>query len=55
MCGTASGMIFEKSKILRSSGGWSTHGAALRAKLKLISFILLLFKYVFTPVAALLC
>ena len=29
--------------------------AALHAKFKLISFILLLLKYVFTPVAALLC
>ena len=27
VCGTASRMIFTKSKILRSSGGWSTHGA----------------------------
>ena len=29
MCGTASRIIFEKLKILRSSGGWSTHGVAL--------------------------
>ena len=28
MYGTASGMIFAKSKILRSSRGCSTHGAA---------------------------
>ena len=31
VCGTASLMIFAKSKILRSSGGWSRHGAAHRA------------------------
>ena len=30
VCGTASRMIFAKSKILRSSKGWSTHGAAHR-------------------------
>ena len=34
MCGTASRMIFAKSKILRSSRGWSTHGAAHRANVK---------------------
>ena len=34
MCGTASRMIFAKLKILRNSGGWSTHGAALRANVK---------------------
>ena len=34
MCGTASRMIFAKSKILRSSRGWSTHGAAHRANVQ---------------------
>ena len=34
MCGTASQMIFAKSKILRSSRGWSTHGAAHRANIQ---------------------
>ena len=34
MRGTASRMIFAKSKILRSSGGWSTHGAAHRANVQ---------------------
>ena len=34
MCGTASRMISAKLKILRSSGGWSTHGAALRANVQ---------------------
>ena len=34
MCGTVSRMIFAKSKILRSSGGWSAHGAALRANVQ---------------------
>ena len=28
-------MMFEKSKILRSSRGWSTHGAAHRANVQL--------------------
>ena len=31
VCGTTSGMIFAKLKILRSSGGWSTRRVALRA------------------------
>ena len=34
MCGTACRMIFAKSKILRSSRGWSTHGAAHRANVQ---------------------
>ena len=34
MCGTASRMIFAKSKILRSSRDWSTHGAAHRANVQ---------------------
>ena len=34
MCGTASRMFFAKSKILRSSRGWSTHGAAHRANVQ---------------------
>ena len=34
MLGTASRMIFAKSKILRSSRGWSTHGAAHRASVQ---------------------
>ena len=34
MFGTASRMIFAKLKILRSSGGWSTHGASLRANVQ---------------------
>ena len=34
MCGTASRMIFAKLKILKSSGGWSTHGAALSANVQ---------------------
>ena len=34
MCGTAFQMIFAKLKILRNSGGWSTHGAALRANVQ---------------------
>ena len=34
MCGTACRMIFAKSKILRSSGSWSTHGAAHRANVQ---------------------
>ena len=34
MCRTASRMIFAKSKILRSSRGWSTHGAAHRANVQ---------------------
>ena len=34
MCGTASRMIFAKSKILRNSRGWSTHGAAHRANVQ---------------------
>ena len=34
MCGTASRMIFAKLKTLRSSGGWSTHGAAIHANVQ---------------------
>ena len=34
MCGTASRMIFAKWKILKGSGGWSAHGAALRANVQ---------------------
>ena len=34
MCGIASRMIFAKLKILRSSRGWSTHGAAHRANVQ---------------------
>ena len=34
VCVTASRTIFAKSKILRSSRGWSTHGAALRANVQ---------------------
>ena len=34
MCRTASRMIFAKSKILRRSRGWSTHGAAHRANVQ---------------------
>ena len=34
VCGTASRMIFAKSKILRNSRGWSTHGAAHRANVQ---------------------
>ena len=34
MCGTASRMIFAKSKILRTSRGWSTYGAAHRANVQ---------------------
>ena len=34
MCGTASRRIFSKSKILKSSRGWSTHGGAHRANVQ---------------------
>ena len=34
MCGIASRMIFAKWKILRSSRGWSTYGAAHRANVQ---------------------
>ena len=34
MCGTASRMIFAKLNILKSSGGWSTHGATLNANVQ---------------------
>ena len=56
MCGTASRMIFTKLKILRSSGGWSTHGAALRANVQCakVNQFYLAFAYIsfyfFTPV-----
>ena len=43
MCGTASQMIFAKSKILRSSRGWSTHGAAHRANVQCAKVNLFLF------------
>ena len=61
MCGTASRMIFAKSKILRSSRGWSTHGAAHRANVqcaKVNQFYFAFAYIIFTPVCflpALLC
>ena len=43
VCGTASRMIFAKSKILRSSRGWSAHGAAHRANVQCAKVNLFLF------------
>ena len=62
MCGTASRKILAKSKILRSSGGWSTHGAAHHANVQCAkvnqfyfacAYISLLSQFAFLP--ALLC
>ena len=47
MCGTASRMIFAKSKILRSSRGWSTHGAAHRANVQCAKVIQFCFAFAY--------
>ena len=47
MCGTASRMIFAKSKILKSSRGWSTHGAAHRANAQCAKVIQFYFAFAY--------
>ena len=53
MLGTASRMIFAKSKILRSSRGWSTHGAAHRASVQCAKvnqfYFVFAYKFFFYP------
>ena len=55
MCGTVSRMNFSKLKISRSSGGWSTHGAALRANVQCAKVNQFYFAFAYISFFYLLC